>query len=232
MSNYNSFPELIDEAIVERARRYGSAGLADGIKSLDIPNDGCMEASVLPLDKNSRMAGTAITVETENGDNFPIHVAIYQGKPGYVLVIDGKGYTGCAYLGDLIGGAAKAVGIDGIVVDGMVRDRVGLEEMGLPVYSKGLMQRGPTKIGPGKINTKITCAGVEVCPGDLVVGDADGVTVVPCGMIEAVFEAADKKLSYEAKRRETIEEYEKCRLTGAPLPQLAPQWVKDMQEKQ
>ena len=92
------------------------------------------------------------------------------------------------------------------------------------------MQRGPSKIGPGAINTPIVCAGAHVKPGDLVVGDSDGVSIVPRERIEEVFAAAEKKLQYEQKRRVTIDEYVQCKKEGKPLPQLAPQWVLDMLE--
>ena len=230
-NGYDPYPEALDEAVLSRAAKFGSAELADGMKGLGIKNDGCMDAAILPIDENTRVVGTAVTVETKDGDNFPIHVAIYQGMPGYVLVIDGKGYDGKAYLGDLIGGAAKAVGLNGIIVDGMVRDKRGLKEMGLPVFSRGFMQRGPSKIGPGTINKTIMCAGAQVEPGDLIVGDSDGVSVVPRERIEEVFAAAEKKLQYEEKRRVTIAEYESCKENGDPLPQLAPQWVLDMLEE-
>ena len=99
-----------------------------------------------------------------------------------------------------MGAAAKAIGFNGIVCDGFVRDRLGLEELGMPIFSRGFMQRTPSKKGPGKINTPITCGGVEVHPGDLVLGDADGVTVVPKDLIEAVLEKAEEKLEYEKNR--------------------------------
>lgn len=85
-----------------------------------------MDAGLLPLDGKKFMIGTAYTVDTQDGDNFPIHAAIYQGKPGYVLVVAGKGYTERAYMGDLMGGAAEAIGLSGIVIDGYVRDKEGL----------------------------------------------------------------------------------------------------------
>lgn len=231
MDNYLPFPSLLSEDIIHHAEKFGSALLADGMKGLGIKNEGCMDASMLPIDEHTKLVGTAITVETQDGDNFPIHVAVYQGKPGYVLVVDGKGFVECSYMGDLIGGAAQAVGYNGIVVDGLVRDRLSLKEMGFPVFSKGYIQRGPSKIGPGKINHAISCAGVDVQPGDLVVGDADGVTIVPKDRIEEVFAAAEKKLDYEIKRKITIDEY--CAMTkaGKPAPQLAPQWVEDMLSK-
>lgn len=228
MNNYLPFPELLSEDIILRAEKYGSALLADGMKGLGIKNEGCMDALMLPVDEHSKLIGTAVTVETQDGDNFPIHVAVYQGKPGYVLVIDGKGYVECSYLGDLIGGAAKAVGYNGIVVDGLVRDRLSLKEMGYPVFSKGYIQRGPSKIGPGTINHSITCAGAVVQPGDLIVGDADGVTVVPKERIEEVLAAAEKKFIYETQRRLAIDDYCQKVKEGKPAPQLAPKWVVDM----
>ena len=172
--NYKELPPLLDEALVERAKLFGTAELCDGMKGLGIERNGCMDAGIMPIDENLKMVGTAATVETQDGDNFPIHVAIYQCKPGYVLCIDGKGCTERAYLGDLMGGAAKAIGIKGLVVDGMVRDRTGLRDMHLPVYSRGFMQNSPTKKGPGKINEPIMCGGVRVQPGDLVVGQDQG----------------------------------------------------------
>lgn len=231
MENYNELPPLLDEGIIERASRFGSAELCDGMKGMNVLNDGCMAAAILPIEKHMKVVGTACTVETADGDNFPIHVAIYQGKPGYVLIIDGKACEERTYMGDLMGAAAQAVGLSGIVCDGFVRDRLGLEAIGLPIFSRGFMQRSPSKKGPGKINTAIVCGGVEVHPGDLVLGDADGVTVVPKSLIEAVLDKAEEKLDYEEKRRIKIAEFLKARDEGRELPDLAPGWVREMLEK-
>ena len=84
-------PELLPDKVIQRARQLNAAQLADGMKGLGIPNDGCMDAGILPVDLHMRVVGTAMTVDTRDGDNFPIHVAAYSGKPGYVMVIDGKG---------------------------------------------------------------------------------------------------------------------------------------------
>jgi len=227
MNDYN-FPELLPDSVIERAKKLNPALLGDGMKGMGIPKEGCMEASINPVDISMKVVGTAITVETANGDNFPIHVATYCSKPGYVMVIDGKNYPEKAYFGDLIMGAAKAVGILGMVIDGYVRDREGCIDLGLPVYAKGFQQRGPIKKDPGKINVSILCGGVQVNPGDLVVGGADGVTVVPRERIEEVLTKAEEKLAYETNREQTIAEYKRCTQEGLPLPQLAPQWVLDM----
>lgn len=226
--NYRPLPELIPQELIHRARKYAPAQLCDGMKTLGIEREGCMDASLMPLDDKKHMIGTACTVDTANGDNFPIHVALYQCKPGYVMVIAGKGYDGKAYLGDLIGSAGEAIGLNGMVIDGCVRDKAGLAALEMPIYAKGIMQRGPGKKDPGGINIPVVCAGVTVNPGDLVVGDCDGVTVIPRDRIEEVLAETAKKDGYEVKRREVIAEYARCRTENKPLPDLTPGWVKKM----
>lgn len=230
--HYLPLPDLIPAELLERFRKLSPAQLCDGMQSLGIPRNGCMDADLMPLDESKVMLGTAYTVDTEDGDNFPIHVAVYQGQPGYVLVVAGKAYPGRAYIGDLMAGAAQAVGLSGMVIDGCVRDKVPLAQLDIPIYAKGFMQRSPGKQGPGKINATVTCAGVEVAAGDLVFGDYDGVTVVPRARLLEVLEASEKKSLYENQRREVIDEYTRCRDSGLPLPALAPAWVTQLLESQ
>lgn len=230
----NPCAELVDEKYLERARKLGVALLCDGAKKakLDLVNCGCMEASIMPVDRGMTMVGTAMTVETANGDNFPIHVASYSAPcEGYVMVIDGKSYPHKAYLGDLIMGACQAVGFAGIVINGYTRDRDGNIALGFPVYSKGFMPNGPIKKDEGNINTPIICGGVPVAPGDLVVGNSDGVCVIPRQYIGIVLDEAEEKLAYEDKRNQVIAQYREAKRKGEKLPQLAPQWVLDMLEK-
>lgn len=223
-------PELLPEDVIERAKRLNPALLCDGMKDMGVVMDGCMEAAIMPVGPTQElcMAGTAITVETDKGDNFPIHVATYSALPGYVMVIDGKGYTERPYFGDLIMGAAKAVGLEGMVVDGYCRDKAGCLALGLPVFSRGQLQRGVVKKEPGRINQPIVCGGVDVKPGDLVIGGADGVTVVPREIVYEVLERAEEKQAYERKRETAIAAYVEAAEHGKPLPQLAPQWVLDL----
>ena len=222
---------LLPAEIIERAKKLNVPLLLDGVKAAKLPilNDGCMCAAINPVDRGMQVVGTAMTVETGNGDNFPIHVASYSIKEdGYVMVIDGKGYDGRAYFGDLIMGACQAAGFAGMVIDGYTRDRDGNIELGFPVYSRGFMPRGPIKKDEGNINTEIMCGGVKVAPGDLVVGDSDGVCVIPREYIDIVLAEAEKKQAYEDNREKTIAAYRKARAEGTELPQLAPQWVLDM----
>lgn len=228
---FNPCAPLLPPDVIERANKLNVPLLLDGLKAanIDIPGGGCLDASINPVARGMKVVGTAMTVETGNGDNFPIHVASFSAKEdGYVMVIDGKGYAGRAYFGDLIMGACQAAGFAGMVIDGYTRDRDGNIELGLPVYSKGFMPRGPIKKDEGNVNTVIACGGVTVAPGDLVVGDSDGVCVIPKEYIHTVLDEAEKKLAYEEGRTRTIAAYKKAKAEGAPLPQLAPQWVLDM----
>lgn len=230
----NSCAVLLSEEIIRRVQKLSVPLLLDGVKAagIDIPNGGCMAADIMPVERGMRVVGTAMTVETGEGDNFPIHVASYSVREdGYVMVIDGKGYRERAYFGDLIMGAAQAAGFAGMVIDGYTRDRDGNIELGFPVYSKGFMPRGPIKKNEGNINTVIYCGGVKVAPGDLVMGDSDGVCVIPREYIERVLDEAEKKQAYEEKREETIAAYRQAKAAGKELPQLAPQWVLDMLSK-
>lgn len=224
----NKYPELLSKEIIERAEKLSSSLIADGMKGLDIPMQGCMDAEILPIDISMKVVGTAMTIETEGGNNFPIHLATYSCKPGYVMVIDGKGYKDSTYLGGLIVGAAKAIGVKGIIIDGYVRDRQECIKLGMPLYSKGFMQRSPSKVEEGIVNGRISCGRAIVNPGDLIVADADGVTVVPRNFIDIVLKKAEEKLSYEIKREETITSYEEALKTGGELPVLEPKWVSEV----
>jgi RraA family protein len=125
-----------------------------------------------------KLAGPAITIEVRSGDNLMIHAALAITKPGDVLVIDGKGDLGSALMGALMMNQCKAMGLAGVVVDGAVRDIEELQALGFPVFAAGSCPNGPTKNIPGRVNWPISAGGATVCPGDLIVGDADGVVAI------------------------------------------------------
>lgn len=232
----NPCAPLLPEAVIKRAENLSVPLICDGISKagLKLPGGGCMAAEIMPVSRGMTAVGTAMTVETENGNNFPIHVASYSiDREGYIMVIDGKGYTECAYFGDLIMGACQAVGFKGMVVDGMARDRDGnIDDLDrFPVYSRGFMPLGPVKKNEGNINVPIMCGGVRVSPGDLVVCDSDGVAVVPQEFIPVVLAKAEEKKIYETNRRQQIAAYRKAKESGAPLPNLTPDWVMDILNK-
>jgi regulator of RNase E activity RraA len=188
-----------------------------------------MSQAIKPLHPAMRFVGTAVTVETDGGDNLPIHLATYAiPEPGYVMVIDGGNNTERAYVGDLITAAARATGYAAIVTNSLVRDRNGLVELNFPVFSAGVTPRGPIKKNEGVVNGKIRCGGLEVSPGDLVVGDCDGVTIIARGHVEEILRAAEEKQKYEEERRETIEEYRLAVANGLERPDIRPNWLKTM----
>lgn len=227
--NYLPLPEQIPEELLERARKLSSPNLCDGFAKLKLnPVDYTMDAAIKPISDDMKIVATASTVDTKDGDNLPIHVAIYTSKPGYCIVVAGKAAQERAYMGDLMGGAAKAIGVEGIIVDGYIRDKIGLGEAGMPMFSRGYKPSSPSKIGPGAINTGVVCGGVTIHPGDLIVADCDGIVCVPRDLIADVLTKAEEKIAYEEKRVIAIENYIKCKENGEELPDLTPAWVKEM----
>ncbi|PAD39192.1 RraA family protein [Terribacillus sp. 7520-G] len=193
---------LLPDEVIELAKNLNTTLLADVMGCT-----GAMDYRIKPVSSGMGIVGTAMTVSLRPGDNLFLHQAIYSAKKGYVLVVDGKGHTNNAYLGELMAGSAKAIGVEGIVIDGLVRDKKALEELDFPIYSKGFHPNGPFKDGPGEVNEVISCGGIRVAPGDLVVADDDGVVVVPVDRIDEVLHKASEKLKYEEKRLETIAQY-------------------------
>ena len=186
--------ERVSPAVVAEAAKYQAAILAD------VAGRRGTFDRVAPLLPSMRLAGPAFTVEVRAGDNLMIHAAMAMAKPGDVLVIDGKGDTSCALMGALMINGCKVMQLGGIVIDGAVRDTDELRELGFPVFAAGANPNGPTKFIPGRINWPISAGGVAVSPGDLVVGDADGVVVVEREKAASLLPLAAKKVADENKR--------------------------------
>ncbi len=224
-------PPLLDDSIIERAEKLSVSLLLDGAKAAGIalPQGGCVCAQITPANRACKMVGTALTARTQPGDNQPIHLAIYSAsQPGYVLVVDGRAHEGCAYMGDLMLGACRALGFEGLVIDGYVRDWDGVMRLGFPVFCRGFMPLAPSKVKEGEVNSPVTCGGAHVAPGDLVMGDCDGVCFIPRAQVSAVLDAAEKRQAYEAAREDAIQAYLRAKASGAPLPDLAPAWAREM----
>ncbi len=184
-------------------------GVPSAIVSDVMGNTGvAMDSGIAPVATGTGMAGTALTVKASPGDNLIIHRAIAMAEPGDVLVVDGDGYTETAYMGELMCASCAAHDLAGVVVDGAVRDREELAAMGFPVYARAFHPQGPLKGSPGSINVPVSCAGVTVHPGDIVVGDGDGLSVVPVREAEAVLERSREKVATEADLRERVEDGE------------------------
>ena len=187
--------ERVDPKIVEAAARFPSSILADVAG-----RRGALSGRIAPLAPSMRFAGPAITVEVRPGDNLMIHAAMAIAQPGDVIVVDGKGDLNSALLGEIMSQQCVALGIAAVVIDGAVRDCEAIRELGFPVYAAGLNPNGPTKFVPGRLNHPISIAGVSVSPGDLVVGDADGVTVIERDKAAAMLPLAAQKVAMETKR--------------------------------
>lgn len=152
------------------------------------------------------MAGTAVTVRTRPGDNLAIHRAFDYCRPGDVLVIDGGGELRQALMGDIMASFAESLGVRGVVIDGAIRDVGALSRRDFPVYARGVTHRGPYKNGPGEINVPVTVGGMVVHPGDVVVGDEDGVLAISPADLEAVIEGARRQAAKEAAALKSIAE--------------------------
>lgn len=137
-----------------------------------------MSPEIRNLVNNQPLVGPALTVKVFPGDNLMVHKALDVAKPGDVVVIDTSGSQRNAVLGDLVTNKAKHRGIAGFIVDGLVRDLPGLIEADLPVYARGVTPFGPLHRGPGELNYAVSCGGIVVNPGDIVVADMSGVAVV------------------------------------------------------
>lgn len=165
---------------------------------------GNMDFAIKPIDRKSKLAGPAVTVKCHPGDNLIIHQAIYKAEPGSVLVIDAHGYTGAGPMGEIVAIACQERGIAGIIVDGACRDANDIEDLGFPFFCRGFNPGGTVKERWGTINETIQCGGVVVNPGDIVVGDADGVVVVPKEKAEEVLAKAKAIAEKEVKVRELL----------------------------
>jgi RraA family protein len=150
---------------------------------------------------NKILCGPAITVRVRPGDNLMIHKAIAMAAPGDVIVIDGSGDVTQALIGGLMRTSAMTRKIAGFIVNGAIRDVSEWAEGGIFVYAMGHVHRGPSKDGPGEINVPISCAGLAVSPGDLILGDADGVIAIPARQLETLLPLVRAHAAKEDKVR-------------------------------
>jgi len=194
-SSINRSVERVSPELVEAAGKFQAAILADVAG-----RRGTLNGRVKPLAPTMKVAGPAVTVEVRPGDNLAIHAALAVAKPGDVIVVDGKGDVSCALIGEIMATQAHATGIAGFVIDAAVRDSHELAQGEFPVFSAGLNPCGPTKSVAGRVNFPISVAGASVNPGDLIVGDADGVVVIPKDDVARIVELAQKKLDAETAR--------------------------------
>lgn len=195
LSNIRREFERVAPDVVRQASAFASSILADVAG-----RRGAMDARIAPLSHAARIAGPAFTVEVRPGDNLMIHAAMAMARPGDVLVIDGKADRTCALMGAIMMTTCQKLGFGGVILDAALRDTEELLELGFPVYAIGANPNGPTKGVGGRINWPVSCGGVVVNPGDLVVADADGVVVVEREKAASLLGLAEKKVADERGR--------------------------------
>jgi RraA family protein len=162
--------------------------------------------SLRPFHGGGRLIGTAVTVKTRPGDNMILHQAFAGLRPGDVLVVDGGGYLGQALVGEIMMSRARAMGVAGFVIDGAIRDVSAFAEAEFPCFALGVTHRGPYKSGPGEINVPVAIDGMVVMPGDLVLGDEDGVVAFGPAAAEGLLALVRQQEEREAKALAAIAE--------------------------
>jgi len=187
-----------DRALVEAFKGIPTSNISDEMNRL-----ACMDARIKPLNA-APLLGTAFTVRARSGDNLMFHYALDAALPGDVLVIQGEGDLSQSLAGELMMSWAIQRKLAGVVVDGAMRDLEAIREMTMPVYAAGIQPKGPYKQGPGEVNVTISCGGIVVRPGDILVGDPDGVVVIRPEDAPEILKKALKKQASEEKSREAI----------------------------
>lgn len=160
-----------------------------------------LPAGLRPMWNNQPFSGEAFTVLTAEGDNLGIHRALAEIQPGQVLVVDGGGHEARALIGDLVAEKARALKVCALIIDGAVRDVHDIADIGVPVYARTVIPAGPWKNGPFRLQTPVTVGGVVVNPGDIVVGDADGLAIVSRDRAAEVLATCHERMALEEAKR-------------------------------
>jgi 4-hydroxy-4-methyl-2-oxoglutarate aldolase len=215
-------------ALCARLRELGCATVHEAIG-----RRGLMKPYMRPIWPGAKAAGPAVTVLTHPGDNWMIHVAVEQCRPGDVVVVACSADNSDGMFGDVLATTFVARGIVALVSDTGVRDVANLTEMKYPVWSRAISAKGTIKATLGSVNIPVVCAGVTVLPGDVIVADDDGVVVVPHGEAEAAVAAAEKREAAETEKRKRLAageltlDIDKMR---EPLQKLGLVYVDDLDE--
>ncbi len=186
--------ERPDRKLVEKFRGIPVANIDDNMNRIF-----AMDGNIKPYGRPS-LCGTAFTVVAPSGDNLMMHKAIDMAQPGDVLVVVGIGKADRSFCGEIMMQMSKSKGIEGFVIDGSIRDAEGTKNLDFPVYATGVQPNGPYKNGPGMINVPVACGHQVVRPGDIIVGDADGVICIPVEYAEEALEKGAAQLAAEEKK--------------------------------
>ncbi|WP_455274993.1 RraA family protein [Rhizobium herbae] len=183
----------VNAATIDKFREIPVANVSDVMSRMTAAGTG-----LRPLHSSGVLSGAAFTVKTRPGDNLMIHKALLMAGPGDVIVVDAGGDLTNALVGELMLSHARAIGTTGVVINGAVRDYGWIRSNTFPVFATGITHRGPYKDGPGEINVPISIGGMVIEPGDLMLGDEDGLVCVPFDQTDDVYEKAKAKNEAEA----------------------------------
>lgn len=187
-------------ALVEAFRGAQTSHLADAMDGR-----GAVDYRIKPMDpENASFVGPALTAHACPADTIGMFGALAEAEPGDVLMVSNDGFTGTALIGDLAAGMMMNKGVAGFVTDGLARDRAGIVASRLPLFAAGVSPNSPARNGPGVVGLPVVLGGILVRPGDIVVGDADSVVVVPLDRAEAVLEALAEIRAAEAKAEQRV----------------------------
>ena len=187
----NAMPALAPATLIEALRTVVTPHLSDNLQRLS------GVTGLRKFHKSRKLVGTAITVKARPGDNLLIYKALMLMQPGHVLVVDGAGDPINALVGELIMLYAQQRGCAGFVIDGAIRDTAAFYAADFPCYARSVTHRGPYKTGPGAINVPVTIGGQVIAPGDVIVGDEDGIVCFPQNEADALLAAARRSASNE-----------------------------------
>ena len=187
------FPKRPSPKLLAELRKIVTAHLSDNMNRLH-----AIGPEIRPCHKRGNLVGPALTVKVPPGDNLMVHKAIDIARPGDVIVVDAGGVTTQAIIGEIMSNHAASRGVAGMVIDGSIRDAGALAASTFPVYARGVTHRGPYKNGPGEINVPVVIGGAVVNPGDIIVGDEDGLLALPQDIAADVIRLAKLQAAKEA----------------------------------
>lgn len=201
MNGFRILPMLrrVDEALVRRFAAIPVANVSDVMSRMSAAGP-----TLRPLHSGGGLSGPAFTVKSRPGDNLMLHKALDLASPGDVVVVDAGGDLTNAMLGEMMLAHAETRGLAGVVINGAVRDLASIRTRSFPVFAAGVTHRGPYKNGPGEINVSVSLGGMVIEPGDLILGDDDGVVAVPFAEAAGICAEAEQKHAQETEHLQII----------------------------